>query len=81
MNKAGELVDVAMVVAPLRVDGATWATCGFRDIGERGNWKPSCGTMRCSTCIRLANRTLFLDRLTMALKRRTRRREQNCGVL
>jgi diguanylate cyclase (GGDEF)-like protein len=29
----------------------------------------------------LANRALFLDRLTLALSRRSRRRDQNCGVL
>jgi len=83
MNKAGELVDVAMVVAPLRVDGANVGyVLSFRDIGERRQLEAK---LRHDALFDLhtglANRTLFLDRLTMALKRRTRRREQNCGVL
>jgi diguanylate cyclase (GGDEF)-like protein/PAS domain S-box-containing protein len=83
MNKAGELVDVAMVVAPLRVDGANVGyVLSFRDIGERRQLEAK---LRHDALFDLhtglANRTLFLDRLTLALKRRTRRREQNCGLL
>ncbi len=83
MSKNRELVDVAMVAAPLLVDGASVGyVLSFRDIG---------GRTRVETRLLLdalfdlqtglANRALFLDRLTLALKRRTRRRDQNCGVL
>jgi diguanylate cyclase (GGDEF)-like protein/PAS domain S-box-containing protein len=83
MSKAGELVDVAMVVAPLRVDGASVGyVLSFRDIGERRQMEAK---LRHDALFDLhtglANRTLFLDRMTLALKRSMRRRDQNCGVL
>jgi diguanylate cyclase (GGDEF)-like protein/PAS domain S-box-containing protein len=83
MTKDGELVDVAMVAAPLRVDGASVGyVLSFRDIGDR---KLMEGRVQHDALFDLltglANRALFLDRLTLALKRRTRRRDQNCGVL
>jgi diguanylate cyclase (GGDEF)-like protein/PAS domain S-box-containing protein len=83
MNKAGELVDVAMVVAPLRVDGSSVGyVLSFRDIGERRQLEAKLQhDALFDLHTGLANRTLFLDRLTMALKRRMRRRDQNCGVL
>ncbi|MGD0629584.1 MAG: EAL domain-containing protein [Terracidiphilus sp.] len=82
-NKAGELVDVALVAAPLRVNGASVGyVLSFRDISER---KQAEAKVQHDTLFDvqtgLANRALFLDRLNLALKRRTRRREQNCGLL
>jgi Amt family ammonium transporter len=83
MNKDGDLVDVALVCAPLRVDGCN---CGyvlsFRDISERrqAETRVQQDTMF-DVLTGLPNRALFLDRLTLALKRRTRRRDQNCGVV
>jgi diguanylate cyclase (GGDEF)-like protein/PAS domain S-box-containing protein len=83
MNKAGELVDVAMVVAPLHVDGSKAGyVLSFRDIGERRQLEAKLQhDALFDLDTGLANRTLFLDRLTLALKRRVRRRNQNCGVL
>jgi len=83
MNRDGELVDVALVAAPLRVDGASVGqVMSFRDISDR---KQTEATVQHDALFDpltgLANRPLFLDRLTLALKRRTRRRDQNCGVL
>jgi diguanylate cyclase (GGDEF)-like protein/PAS domain S-box-containing protein len=83
MNKAGELLDVAMAVTPLRVEGASVGyVLSFRDIGERVQLEAKLQhDALFDPLTGLANRTLFLDRLTLALKRRTRRRDQNCGVL
>ncbi len=83
MNKDGDLVDVALVAAPLRVNGSSVGyVFSFRDIGER---KQAEAKVQRDTLFDvqtgLANRALFLDRLNLALKRRTRRRDQNCGLL
>ena len=83
MNKSGELVDVAMVAAPLRVNGSSVGyVLSFRDIGDR---KQAEARVQHDALFDvqtgLANRALFLDRLNLALKRRTRRRDQNCGLL
>jgi predicted signal transduction protein with EAL and GGDEF domain len=83
MNKEGELVDVAMVVAPLQVDGASVGyVLSFRDIGERKQLESKVQHDALFDVLTgLPNRALFLDRLTLALKRRMRRLDQNCGVL
>jgi len=83
MNKAGDLVDVALVAAPLRANGASLGyVLSFRDISDR---KQAEAKVQHDTLFDvqtgLANRALFLDRLNLALKRRTRRRDQNCGML
>src|SRR5580658_6759913 len=82
-TKSGDLLDVAMVVAPLRVDGSNVGyVLSFRDIGERRRLEARLQhDALFDQHTGLANRTLFLDRLTLALKRRMRRKEQNCGVL
>ena len=83
MAKNGELVDVALVCAPLRVDGSKVGyVLSFRDISERrqAETRMQQDTMF-DVLTGLPNRALFLDRLTLALKRRARRLEQNCGVL
>jgi diguanylate cyclase (GGDEF)-like protein/PAS domain S-box-containing protein len=83
MNKGGELVDVALVAAPLRVDGASVGyVLSFRDIGDRKQLEAKLQRDALfDVPTGLANRALFLDRLTLALSRRSRRRDQNCGVL
>lgn len=83
MNKDGELVDVSVVAAPLRVDGASVGyVLSFRDISDR---KQTEGKLQHDALFdvltQLPNRALFLDRLAIGLRRRTRRLDQNCGVL
>jgi diguanylate cyclase (GGDEF)-like protein/PAS domain S-box-containing protein len=83
MNKDGELVDVAMVVARLHVDGASVGyVLSFRDISERKELESRVQHDALFDMLTgLPNRALFIDRLTLALKRRMRRLDQNCGVL
>ncbi|MGA2170310.1 MAG: EAL domain-containing protein [Terracidiphilus sp.] len=83
MNKDGELVDVALVIGPLRVDGASVGyVLSFRDIGERKQLEAKLQhDAMYDVLTGLANRALFLDRLTLALSRSSRRRDQGCGVL
>jgi diguanylate cyclase (GGDEF)-like protein/PAS domain S-box-containing protein len=83
MNKSGELIDVALVGAPLRVDGASVGYVqSFRDISERKDAEAQVEHDALFDVLTgLPNRALFHDRLTLALKRRTRRRDQNCGLL
>jgi len=83
MNKDGELVDVALVAAPLCIDSVKVGyVLSFRDIGERtrADAKLQQDAMF-DTLTGLANRALFLDHVALALKRSTRRRDQNCAVL
>jgi diguanylate cyclase (GGDEF)-like protein/PAS domain S-box-containing protein len=83
INKEGHLVDVALVSAPLRVDGASLGyVFSFRDIGERCQVEARLQQDALFDVLTgLPNRVLFQDRLALALKRRTRRRDQNCGLL
>jgi diguanylate cyclase (GGDEF)-like protein/PAS domain S-box-containing protein len=83
INKDGELLDVALVAAPLRVDGTSVGyVLSFRDIGDRKQAEAKLQHDALFDVLTgLPNRALFLDRLTLALNRRTRRRDQNCGVL
>jgi Amt family ammonium transporter len=83
MNKDGELIDVALVIAPLRVNGASVGyVLSFRDITERKQHEAKIQLdVLFDVQTGLANRALFIDRLNLALKRRTRRRDQNCGLL
>jgi Amt family ammonium transporter len=83
MNKEGELLDVALVGAPLRVDGANVGyVLSFRDISDRKQMEGKVQQDALFDVLTgLPNRALFRDRLTVALKRSLRRREQNCGAL
>ena len=83
INKDGELIDVALVVGPLRVDGASVGyVLSFRDIGERRQLEAKLQhDVMYDVLTGLANRALFLDRVSQALSRGSRRRDQECGVL
>ena len=83
IHKNGDLVDVSLVAAPLQVDGSSVGYVqSFRDIGERKQLE---GKLQHDALFDvstgLPNRALFIDRLTLALKRRSRRHDHNCGVL
>jgi diguanylate cyclase (GGDEF)-like protein/PAS domain S-box-containing protein len=83
MTKDGDLVDVALLSAPLRVDGSSVGyVLSFRDISERKQLETRVQMDAMFDVLTgLANRALFQDRVTLALKRRTRRKDQNCGIL
>ena len=82
-NKAGDLVDVSMQVAPLLVDGAKVGyVFTFREIGDlkQTEAKLQHDAMH-DVLTGLPNRALFLDRLHLTLSRRLRHPENGCGVL
>jgi diguanylate cyclase (GGDEF)-like protein/PAS domain S-box-containing protein len=82
-NKAGELVDVSMQIAPLLVDGAKVGYVStFRDIGDlkQTEAKLQHDAMH-DVLTGLPNRALFLDRLNLTLTRRLRHPDNGCGVL
>jgi len=83
LNKQGELVDVSLLAGPLLVNGAKVGyVFSFRDIGERKQIEAKLQFDAMHDVLTgLPNRALFLDRLNLALTRRTRRRDQSCGVL
>ncbi|HUV68279.1 MAG TPA: EAL domain-containing protein [Terracidiphilus sp.] len=82
-NKAGELVDVSLQCAPLLVNNAKVGyVYTFRDVGERKHTEEKLTHDAMHDVLTgLPNRALFLDRLSLALARRARRPDQNCGVL
>jgi Amt family ammonium transporter len=82
-KKDGGLVDVALEVRPLVVNGVKdGLVYSFRDIGgrKRQEAKLQHDALH-DTLTGLPNRALFLDRLNLAFSRRSRSRGQNCGVL
>jgi diguanylate cyclase (GGDEF)-like protein/PAS domain S-box-containing protein len=82
-SKAGELVDVSLVAGPLLVDGAKLGyVFSFRDISERKmmDAKLQHDAMH-DVMTGLPNRTLFLDRVGLALNRMPRCPDRSCGVL
>lgn len=82
-DKAGELVDVNMQVAPLLVNGAPAGyVYTFRDIGEHKQTEAKLEHDAMHDVLTgLPNRALFKDRLNLALSRRERRPDHSCGVL
>jgi diguanylate cyclase (GGDEF)-like protein/PAS domain S-box-containing protein len=82
-NKVGELVDVSLQIAPLRVnDARVGYVFTFRDIGEHklAEERLQHDAMH-DVLTGLPNRALFLDRLNLTLSRRMRRPDYGCGVL
>jgi diguanylate cyclase (GGDEF)-like protein/PAS domain S-box-containing protein len=82
-TKSGELIDVALLAGPLVVNGTNIGyAVSFRDIGERKQVEVRLQHDAMHDVLTgLPNRALFLDRLTLALSRRERRKDHNCGVL
>jgi diguanylate cyclase (GGDEF)-like protein/PAS domain S-box-containing protein len=83
MNRDGELIDVALLAGPLMVDGKKAGyVFTYRDIGERKQVEARLQHDAMHDVLTgLPNRALFIDRVSLALRRRTRRRDQSCGVL
>jgi len=82
-NKAGELVDVSLQVAPLLVDGGRVGyVFTFRDIGEHRQTEEKLQHDAMHDVLTgLPNRALFLDHVNLTLNRRLRDPSQNCGIL
>ena len=82
MTRNGQLVDVAMQIAPLLVAGEKAGhVITFRDIGERKQVEARLQYDAMHDPLTdLPNRALFQDRVTLALMRRARRGE-GCGIL
>ena len=82
-RKDGELVDVALEVRPLLVNGVRdGLVFSIRDIGDRKRMEVKLQHDALHDALTgLPNRALFLDRLKQAFSRRSRSRGQNCGVL
>ena len=82
MTKDGQLIDVAMHIAPLLVGGEKAGhVLTYRDIGERKQVEAKLQHDAMHDMLTgLPNRALFQDRVGLALMRRMRRRE-GCGIL
>jgi Amt family ammonium transporter len=82
-NKAGELVDVNLQVAPLLVDGAPVGyVFTFRGMGACKEAEEKLQHDATHDVLTgLPNRTMFLDRVKLALKRRARRPAHTCGII
>jgi len=82
-NKAGELVDVSLQIAPLLVDGARLGyVFTFRDIGEHKETEKKLEHDAMHDVLTgLPNRALFLDHVNLSLNRRLRDPGLGCGVL
>ena len=83
MNKAGELLDVSLVAGPLKVDGGKVGyVLSFRDVTERKEREKKVSHDALYDLLTgLPKRALFMDRVGIALLRRSRRKDQSCGVL
>ena len=82
-TRSGHPVDVAVTCAPLLRDGHTLGHIyTYRDICDQKQHTARLqhGALH-DSLTGLPNRALFLDRLKLAMARRSRRNEQGCGVI
>jgi diguanylate cyclase (GGDEF)-like protein/PAS domain S-box-containing protein len=82
-NKAGEMLEVNLQVAPLLVDGARAGyVFTFRDAADCHAPEDEVQHNAMHDALTgLPNRALFLDHVNLALSRRARHPERTCGVL
>jgi len=83
LHKNGELIDVAVQVAALRIAGGNAGyVITFRDISDRKHVEARLQHDAMHDVLTgLPNRALFVDRLSLALSRRDRRPGNGCAVL
>jgi Amt family ammonium transporter len=83
LHKSGELVDVALQVSALKVNGGKAGyVYTYRNISERKQVEAKLQHDAMHDVLTgLPNRALFADRLTLAMSRRGRRTNQGCAVL
>ncbi len=82
-TRSGHSVDVSLTCAPLIVAGrAAGHVFTYRDIRDQkqNTARLQHGALH-DALTGLPNRALFLDRLKLAMARRTRRNEQGCGII
>jgi len=82
LHKNGELIDVAVQVAALRIAGGNAGyVITFRDISDRKHVEARLQHDAMHDVLTgLPNRALFVDRLNLALNRRDRRPDNGCAV-
>lgn len=83
MNKQGELVDVALMAAPLAVNGEKVGyVISYREIGDRKQIEARLLHDAMHDALTgLPNRALFMDRLGLAMARMSRRPDRTCAML
>ncbi|HEY1767244.1 MAG TPA: diguanylate cyclase [Terracidiphilus sp.] len=82
-HKGGDLVDVHLQAAPLLVDGSQVGyVYTFRELGPRKETETRLQHDAMHDGLTgLPNRALFLDRVNLALNRRSRRPDRTCAVI
>jgi diguanylate cyclase (GGDEF)-like protein/PAS domain S-box-containing protein len=83
LNKAGELIDVSLLVAPIELSGVVVGNfVSYRDIRDkkRTDSRLQYDAMH-DSLTGLANRNLFLDRMQLVMARRGRRQDLQFAVM